>query len=280
MRLFKAGSVVAIGALLMALAAIALGASASKHKTVPSGKSGSLSAKCSHGVVTGAGFSTQPAGGLEASVPWYELFNATRLRRPSANRVQLDAYNVHGLPHAMSVTAYCGSAPGGLTEHKATKPNPGGPHPTLSAVTASCPRGQTPAFGGFALETTSNGYAVTRPVGLERVGSRDWKVTTLNLNSGSQKVTSYAYCTKGAPLAKTSKSGQVPSAKRRSAVAHCGGGKSAVSGGALGQFGDSGAKPYVYLRSMGQASAGHAWKATADNFGGSTGKLTVFAYCR
>jgi hypothetical protein len=175
----------------------------------------------------------------------------------------------------LTVLAYCGRRPELRTVSASTTV----PKGAQESATATCPPGTSVAFGGFRAQVRpAPGPEVTLN-GLERVSARRWRVSAVNLESPSGKLTAIAYCGPGSPrLLTRMKSVKVPYGKTKAVTASCPSTKTLAFGGFRStHYTDRFASIYpAWLVRTGSRT----WTVSGHRFVPAIGKLTAIAYCR
>jgi hypothetical protein len=175
------------------------------------------------------------------------------------------------------------ASPAGAVQVKASKRIKG---PLATAhVEAKCPPGTRATGGGFKQTPPS---VTTLGVVFEsrKIGQRSWRSSVQLLDKGSDtgrvKVTSFAYCRKGAPATiERSKSVTLPTANQiGSATATCPGGKEAIAGGfetPLPGFSGNAATRNEVTGSSRKGKGGWKVQAVTGPFGAAS--HTAYVYC-
>jgi hypothetical protein len=175
----------------------------------------------------------------------------------------------------LTVLAYCGRRPALRTVSASTTVAKG----AQASVTAVCPPKTSVAFGGFrATIRPAPGPEVTLN-GLERISARQWRVSAVNLEGPSGKLTAIAYCGAGSPrLVTSTDSIKVPYGKTKAVTASCPHGKTLALGGFHStRYTDRFAS--IYPSSFVRTGA-RRWTVSGHKFVPIIGKLTAIAYCR
>ena len=242
----------------------------SKSTTIVAQQFGTTTADCPRG-------SEAVAGGF-ASPGFDPTFVGSGIVESGSKRVGDRAWKTSGFNWGLATGkevgyAYCDTHEPGL---KVESGSTSVPAYSNGSATATCPGGSEAVSGGVA------GFgpldAVVLPFTSKRVGDDTWKVVGFNYDGDNpEHLKAFAYCDKHGPgLKAESAHVTVPVETSRSATAKCGRGKSAYSGGYAGQVGD-GDGPFTFRS---KKTNGGDWTATAEGNGPSTGRFTVFAYCK
>lgn len=270
--------ILAVGATFALVGAIAAAKikTTSKSTTIAAQQFGTTTAHCPRG-------SEAVAGGF-ASPHFDPQFNGPGIVATTSKRVgdrawKTSAFNF-GAPSALTGKeigyAYCDTHKPGLKTVSSGSTSV--PAFGNGSATATCPGGSEAVSGGFV------GFgpldAVVIPFTSKRVGDHRWKVVGFNNdNTNPEDLKAFAYCDKHGPgLKAESAHVTVPSQTTRSATAKCGHGKSAYSGGYAGQVDTAADGPFAFKS---KRTKGGDWTGTAEgNNGPTTGRFTVFAYCK
>jgi hypothetical protein len=175
----------------------------------------------------------------------------------------------------LTVLAYCGRRPIRRTVAASTTVGP----QKQASVTAVCPPNTSVLFGGFRAQIRpAPGPEVTLN-GLERISARRWRVSAVNLEGPSGKLTAIAYCTPGSPqLIARTKSVKVPYGETKAVTASCPAGKTLALGGFRStHYTDRFAS--IYPASFARTGS-RAWSVSGHKFVPVIGKVTAIAYCR
>jgi hypothetical protein len=148
------------------------------------------------------------------------------------------------------------------------------------SVKATCPRGSALRLGGFRQElgTQDPGEPFVMINGLERVSSRSWKVSAINLGAGAGRLTSFAYC--GARVHHVhavEKTVNVQDGHYGKATANCPRGSRFMMGGLRIQHYDT-FQGDIYPTSMGPKGR-RGWFVKGFKYQPVAGHLTAIAYC-
>ena len=243
----------------------------SNRTTIASRDFGTTTAGCPRG-------SEAVAGGF-ASPGFDPAFTGPGILPEDSKRVgdrawKTSGFNFGGATGKEVGYAYCDTHKPGLKVKSGTTSVPASSN---GSATATCPGGSEAVSGGFA------GFGPLEdavfPFTSKRVGDDSWKVVGFNIDhTNPEDLKAIAYCDKHGPgLKAESAQVTVPSETSRSATAKCGHGKSAYSGGYAGQVGADGDGPFTFKS---KKTKGGDWTAAAEGNGLSTGRFTVFAYCK
>jgi hypothetical protein len=277
----------AVGACIVGMAILAIGigaASGAKLKTssatttVPSGETGSATAKCKKGTkALSGGFEGPPDTPTGVGAPGYES------RRLGGRKWIYSSYN-SGTGETVTSFAYCRderirveSAETGIAASS------GGIELEIGDATARCPRGTKVVSGGFDNPDfdTQGGFTGPniRPYESVKVGKRSWRISAYNRSNEAGILVAYAYCHKGKALKTRQASIALPLGPggfpNGTVVASCKRSQRVVSGGfSSDQPSDFTGPFFARSKRMGKRK----WVVSAlANVLGPT--ITAYAYC-
>jgi hypothetical protein len=258
---------------LLGVASLAFAGTRRATTIVASHTVGSATAKCpKHQQVGFAGFLAD--GTLNGAFP-------AGLARPSKKTVQASGAALSANAGPVTAIAYCSKDAPNLKVVSQTAVVPGAARDLT--VTATCPKGRTVAFGGWASDLHYDPAAGSDVYinGLFRSSSRGWTARASNHNAAGDKagsLTSLAYCKKGAKPKAVSQVVSVPPGTFGNVSAKCPGGKEVVAGGFTADSRQTALDPVVQISSM-QRSSKRVWTVSGYSNGGIPGNLTAIAYC-
>jgi hypothetical protein len=145
-----------------------------------------------------------------------------------------------------------------------------------AGVTARCPFGRAPAFGGFSADLDPSGRAVPRAM---RLAGSGWRVSAFNDSATPRAITAHAYCSKRGAYVEISRSVEVAPENFGAVTVKCPGNKTLRAGGFAGTVGP-GPGPLVYTDLMRRGGRGSLALIVAGfNSSTAVGRLTAHAYC-
>jgi hypothetical protein len=260
---------------LLGVTSLAFAGTRKATTIVPSHVVGSAIAQCpKHQKVGFAGFLAD--GTSNGAFP-------AGLARPSKKTVQATGLALGANAGPVTAIAYCSKDAPKLKTVSQTAVVPGAAADLT--VTATCPRGWTVAFGGWASDLKYDPAAGSHVYinGLFRSSSRGWTARASNHNAAGDKagsLTSLAYCKKGDKPKAVSQTVSLPAPPGTfgSVSARCPSGKEVVAGGFTADSRQIGVDPFVQISSM-QRSSKRVWTVSGFSNGDIPGNLTAIAYC-
>jgi hypothetical protein len=270
-------AVLAVATLGLGGMALAAGSSRSS-RTVPSGQSRSVTARCKPGRTAVSGGFAAPGFTPNSTGSTVARFTAKRVGKRG---FRASAANFGSQDGQLVALAYC-AKPSHAIRVRSKRVQV--PPLSYRSTTAKCRRGSEAIAGGFAANSFSPNSGVIT-VTSRRKGKRGWKVGGFNVagppTGASSPLTAYAYCERSGPKLHTRlKRVNAPAGSVRSVRVKCPKRSTALSGGFDGNFGGFGQSLTTSVAvSSRRGGHGKAWRADALSAGPVGSTVTTYAYC-